>query len=79
MSGAGAAGASSRSVDTVGQKLQAVVSCLEKDKIGYRVVYTRPVRDFFAVDEKELFVVRQKMDAEGRLVLTAAAKMRKEV
>lgn len=65
-------------MDTVGQNLADVVSFLLERNIAYRIEYTKPTRDFFAVDETELFVIRQK-EEDGMLLLTAAAKMRKEV
>lgn len=65
-------------MDTVGQNLSDVVSFLLERNIAYRIEYTKPTRDFFAVDETELYVVRQR-ETDGVLILTAAAKLRKEV
>jgi hypothetical protein len=65
-------------VDTVGQRLNDAVMLLKEKNISFKVEYTKPARDFFAVDGDNMFVIRQRCE-DDFLVLTAAAKMRKEV
>lgn len=45
---------------------------------AWQTEITRPVRDFFKTDEHCLYVVRQKTLPQGSIMLTLAAKQRKE-
>jgi hypothetical protein len=47
---------------------------LQEAKISYETEISRPTRDFFPVDEHRLYVVRQCLQADGKLLLTLAAK-----
>lgn len=42
--------------------------------ISYETEITRSTRNFFPVDEDRLYVVRQRQQADGKLLLTLAAK-----
>lgn len=66
-------------MDTVGYLLAEVEPMLQAQKIRYAVKQTFPTRDFFKVDDSQLYIIRQTMDAAGGLQLIVAAKMRKEV
>ena len=46
---------------------------------NYITERTRPTRDFFKIDESQLYVVRQLKQASGIWQLTLAAKLQKEV
>ncbi|MCR5757178.1 MAG: aliphatic sulfonate ABC transporter [Selenomonas sp.] len=52
---------------------QAAAS-LQEANISYTIEMTRPTRNFFPVDENRLYVVRQRVAADGKLMLTLAAK-----
>ena len=65
--------------DVVGRPLAEAERLLSEEKIHYVVEISRPTRDFFKIDEKRLYVIRQKWLDDGRLQLTLAAKLRKEV
>ena len=41
---------------------------------SYTTEWTRPTRDFFPVDEDRLYVIRQREGADGKLLITLAAK-----
>ena len=47
---------------------------LREANISYETEITRSTRNFFPVDEDRLYVVRQCLQADGKLLLTLAAK-----
>ena len=47
---------------------------LREANISYETEITRFTRNFFPVDEDRLYVVRQRQQADGKLLLTLAAK-----
>ena len=51
----------------VEQELQSAGICYEKE-------ITRPTRDFFKVDEKYLYVLRERQSPEGSLQFVLAAR-----
>ena len=65
-------------MEFVGRLLSAVELELKQQNISYTIQYTRPTRDFFKVDARCLYVIRQRANG-GRMELVVAAKMRKEV
>lgn len=66
-------------IDVTGLPQKEAESRLNQAGIAYSVEITRPTRDFFKVDEGNLYVVRQKWTDQDTLLLTLAAKQRKEV
>lgn len=65
-------------MNTVGQPLADVIAELNDKKLHYIIVKTSPVKKSRALDEKNLYVVRQRL-CEGVYQLVVAAKMGKEV
>lgn len=66
-------------VDFVGRPFAEAEACLRAGGVDYATEITRPVRDFFKTDEKNLYVVRERQSPDGRLLLTLAGKqLRKE-
>ena len=47
---------------------------LREANVSYTMERTRPTRDFFPVDEDRLYVIRQREGADGKLLITLAAK-----
>ena len=47
---------------------------LREANISYTTERARSTRDFFPVDENRLYVIRQCEGADGKLLLTLAAK-----
>ena len=47
---------------------------LREANVSYTTERTRPTRDFFPVDEDRWYVIRQREGADGKLLLTLAAK-----
>ncbi len=66
-------------IDVVGCLLSVAEKWLQTEQIRYTIEKTVPTRDFFKVDDDQLYVVRQKLMPTGELQLVVAAKMRKEV
>lgn len=66
-------------MDTVGRMLDEVEAELQNLNIKYTVIRTYPTRDFFSIDDKTLYVVRQRILEDNIYELIVAAKMRKEV
>ncbi len=66
-------------IDVTGLPQDVAERRLNQAEIAYSVEITRPARDFFKVDEENLYVVRQKLMNQNILLLTLAAKQRKEV
>ncbi|SCM80428.1 conserved hypothetical protein [uncultured Sporomusa sp.] len=65
-------------MDTVAQPLSEVINKLEQNDSKYTVTVTKPSRNMFQLDDT-LYVIRQRVDADGIYHLIAAAKMGKEV
>ena len=66
-------------IDVTGLPQDVAELRLNQVGIAYSFEITRPTRDFFKVDEETLYVVRQKLTEQKKLLLTLAAKQRKEV
>lgn len=66
-------------IDVVGYPLAEAASLLRAARIEFDTEMTGPTRHIFPVDEKCLYVVRQRVQADGRLCLLLAGKQRKEV
>jgi hypothetical protein len=66
-------------IDVVGRPLAEAECLLQAAHIDYVLKRSRPVRDFFKIDEQKLYVVRQRFTGDGILQLMLAAKLRKEV
>ncbi len=64
-------------MDTVAQSLCEIKKQLDEANLPYIVSLTYPSRAVTNLDEKSLYVIRQKIDTEGVYHLLAAAKMRK--
>ena len=47
---------------------------LREANVSYTMELARPTRDFFPVDEDRLYVIRQREGADGKLLITLAAK-----
>ena len=58
----------------VGRPYDEVASELRASGTPYRCVRTRPTRDFFKVDEKYLYVLRERQSPEGSLQFVLAAR-----
>lgn len=63
----------------IAMRLDEVLQKLEKNQVTSEIIYTKPVSSKFAVCEDELYIVRQRTLQNGKLQLTVAAKMRREV
>lgn len=63
-------------IDAVAEPLEKVVRQLETENLKYVVSYTRPKREYNGLDRNSLFVIRQRIDADGVYNLTVAAKLR---
>ena len=64
--------------DVLGRPLDEAEHLLAQAGCAWQTEITRPVRDFFKTDEHCLYVVRQKTLPQGSVMLTLAAKQRKE-
>ncbi len=64
-------------MDTVAQSLCEIKKQLDEANLPYIVSLTHPSRAVTNLDEKSLYVIRQKIDTEGVYHLLAAAKMGK--
>ncbi len=60
--------------DFIGRPWREVEAELRQGGLRYRTEITRPTRDFFKVDEKYLYVLREKKDPEGSLRFVLAAR-----
>lgn len=65
-------------IDVTGRPVEEAQRLLEKAHIQYVLKRSRPVRDFFKIDEDRLYVIRQRY-IDDVLQLTLAARLRKEV
>ncbi len=52
---------------------------LQEKKLKYETERTRPARDFFAIDEDDLYILREKKREDGSWYFVLAARLRKEV
>lgn len=66
-------------MDIVGLPLSYAIDKLAEKNYRYKIERTVPTRDYFKVDGEKCFVIRQQRLEDGSFLLTAAAKMRKEV
>ena len=67
-------------VDVVGIPLHEAEARLKEAGIRYTVEVTRPARDYFKIDERRPYVVRECVCAHGAVRLTVAYKqVRQEV
>lgn len=66
-------------MDLLAQPLAAARQKLNELNCQYTVKITRPTRNFFAVNDDSLYVIRQRADSDGICHLVAAARMGKEV
>ena len=62
----------------IARRLKEVLQELENNQVS-EVIYTKPVTNKFSVCSDELYIIRQRTLQNGKLELTVAAKMRKEV
>ena len=62
-----------------GRPWSRVKAELQAAGIQYETERTRPTRDFFAIDEEDLYVLREKRREDDSLQLVLAARLRKEV
>ena len=65
--------------DVTGRPLSEAKAILDSACIKYVTEYSRPQSRFFPIDEGNSYVLRQRKQADGRLMLTIADKLRKEV
>lgn len=68
-----------KNIDVIGRLLSEAESMLNQCNIEYTVEQTRPGRDFFPIDDSRLYVVKQVEGKSGKLRLTVAAGLRREV
>ncbi|MDY4473757.1 RNA-3-phosphate cyclase [Mitsuokella sp.] len=64
--------------DVMGRPLDEAEHMLAAAGCAWKTEITRPSRDFFKTDEHCLYVVRQRDLPQGIIMLTLAAKQRKE-
>ena len=65
--------------DVIGRPWTEAESMLTSAHCCYQTEITRPTRDFFKTDSTCLYVVRLREQADGTLLLTLAAKQKKNV
>ncbi|MDR1702598.1 MAG: hypothetical protein LBR56_07465 [Sporomusaceae bacterium] len=63
------------SIDVVGDQLKDAIARLEAENLKYSVSYTRPNRATAILEANLLYVIRQRIDADGLYNLTVAAKL----
>ena len=64
--------------DVLGRPLDEAEHLLAQAGCAWQTEITRPVRDFFKTDNTCLYVVRVREQADGTIMLTLAAKQRKQ-
>ncbi len=52
---------------------------LQEKNLKYEAERTCPARDFFAIDEDDLYILREKEREDGSWCFVLAARLRKEV
>ena len=60
--------------DFIGRPWHEVEAELRQSGLRYETEITRPTRDFFRVDEKYLYVLRERKGSEGSLRFVLAAR-----
>ncbi len=63
--------------DVLARPLPEAEQMLREKGCEWTAEITRPTRDFFKTDETCLYVVREKLLPDGKILLTLAAKQRK--
>lgn len=63
--------------DVLARPLSEAEQMLREKGCAWTTEITRPTRDFFKTDENCLYVVREKILSDGKILLTLAAKQRK--
>jgi len=58
----------------IGRPWREVEAELRQSGLRYVSEITRPTRDFFKIDEKYLYVLRERKDPEGNLHFVLAAR-----
>lgn len=66
-------------IDVVGRPEREAENLLNSLAIEFFKEYSRPQSKFFCLDEGNYFVIGQRETADGRLILTLASKLRREV
>ena len=65
--------------DVIGRPWTEAEALLKSAGCHYQMEITRPTRDFFKTDSTCLYVIRLREQADGTLLLTLAAKQKKNV
>lgn len=65
-------------IDAVGRPLASVIAEFERSGQQYVLTFTCPPRITFALEEKNFYVLHQRIDESEVYHLIAAAKMAKE-
>lgn len=68
-----------KNIDVIGRLLSEAESILRQSHVDYTVEWMRPGRDFFPLDDSRQYVVKQVEGENGKLRLTVAAGLRREV
>lgn len=66
-------------IDVIGRPLEEAKKLLAAAGIEYNTEYSCPVSRYFTPDTGNSYVIRQKEDEDGRLMLIISDKLRKEV
>ena len=64
--------------DTVGRPLTVVLNELANCGVAFVVQHTEPPKNKFALCDNERYVLRQRIQADGTIHITAGAKMARE-
>jgi hypothetical protein len=62
------------SIDVMALPWKDAEAKLQAAHISYTTEITRPARNFFPVSEDIMYVIRQRTEADGKLLLILAAK-----
>lgn len=68
----------SKAPDILARPLAEAEALLREAGCSWQTEITRPTRDFFKTDNTCLYVVRVREQADGTIMLTLAAKQRKQ-
>ena len=60
--------------DVIGRPWPEAEAILQSAGCAYQLERTYPTKDFFPIDEKQLYVIRGQWQPDGQLKLTLAAK-----